>query len=198
MVECSRSIRFVKRQRIRTKIFEAAASLIREKGYSDMTVRMICAKADVSVGMFYRNFDSKDDVLSFFYECTAEAYKSDLQDHLARMAIKDQLINFYTWIARFTANFGLEFVRDFLNPTRKSVRSDTAENHVVSIGKDLLDSAVARKEITLSENRTTFEVTHDILTIVKGSLLDWAISGGTYDVAAYVRAFLARTLESLL
>ena len=190
--------RNVKRMIIRQKVFHATAELIREIDYADLTVRMICAEADVSVGMFYRNFQSKDDVLTLFYEQIAEAYEREMRDHLAGMHIKDQLIGFYSWVVRYAADFGLEFVRRFLNPNSVSIKSDYAENQVVSIGKAFLDGAVDREEITLSDNRTTFDVTHDILIIVKGSMLDWAITGGTYDLPDYVEAFLAKTIKCLL
>jgi AcrR family transcriptional regulator len=190
--------RKVKRMIIRQNIFHVTAGLIREIDYADLTVRMICAEADVSVGMFYRNFQSKDDVLTLFYEEIAEAYEREMRDHLAGMHIKDQLIGFYSWVASYAAEFGLEFVRRFLNPNSVSIKSDYAENQIVSIGKALLDGAVDRGEITLSENCTTFDVTHDILVIVKGSLLDWAISGGTYNLQDYVRMILGKTIKCLL
>jgi AcrR family transcriptional regulator len=190
--------RKVKRMIIRQKIFHVTAGLIREIDYADLTVRMICAEADVSVGMFYRNFQSKDDVLTLFYEEIAEAYEREMRDHLAGMHIKDQLIGFYSWVASYATEFGLEFVRRFLNPNSVSIKSDYAENQVVSIGKALLDGATDRGEITLSENCTTFHVTHDILVIVKGSLLDWAISGGTYNLQDYVRMILGKTIQCLL
>lgn len=192
------SPRKVKRRIIRQKIFHATADLIREMDYANLTVRMICAEADVSVGMFYRNFQSKDDVLTFFYERIAEAYEREMRDHLAGMPVKDLLIAYYSWVAGFAGRFGLEFVRRFLNPNSMSVKSDYAENQVVSIGKALLDGAVDRSEITLSDDRTTFDVTHDILVLVKGSLLDWAITGGAYDLPRYVQALLAKTIECLL
>jgi AcrR family transcriptional regulator len=190
--------RKVKRMIIRQKIFHVTAGLIREIDYADLTVRMICAEADVSVGMFYRNFQSKDDVLTLFYEEIAEVYEREMRDHLAGVHIKDRLIGFYSWVASYAAEFGLEFVRRFLNPNSVSIKSDYAENQVVSIGKALLDGAVDRGEITLSDNCTTFDVTHDILVIVKGSLLDWAISGGTYNLQDYVRMILGKTIKCLL
>ena len=198
MAKCLPNPKKVKRMIIRRKVFRTTAELIRELDYADLTVRMICAEADVSIGMFYRNFHSKDDVLTFFYEQIAEAYEREMRDHLAGMHIKDQLIGFYSWVARYAADFGLEFVRRFLNPSGVSVKSDYAENQVVSIGEALLEGAVDRGEITLSDNRTTFDVTHDILIIVRGTLLDWAITGGAYDLPDYVQAFLAKTIKCLL
>ena len=47
----------------RRTIMDAAAQLIREKGFETMTVRDICKKAGVTTGAFYHHFPSKEALL---------------------------------------------------------------------------------------------------------------------------------------
>lgn len=182
----------------RQKIFAATSELIRKMDYADITARMICAEAGISIGMFYRNFPSKDSVLSFIYEEIAETYEAEIRDTLIDLPVRKRLICFYIWLSSFVSCFGLQFVRHFLDANTISVKSDYDNNQAVLIGKHLLDAAVEKGELTLSEGRMSFEVTHDILVIVKGALLDWAISGGAYDLADYVKALLEKTMPALL
>lgn len=198
MAAHSRTTRNLKHNAIRQRIFDAAAELIVKTDYANVTVRMICEKAGISIGMFYRNFESKDNVLSFLYEKIAEIYETEICDSLTALPVEDRLIEFYTWIACFVSHFGLQFVRHFLDPNNVSVKSDYETNQVVLIGKSLLEKAAARGEITLGDGRATFDATHDILVLVKGALLDWAISGGTYNLPEYVRTLLAKTMAALL
>lgn len=183
---------------IQSKIFDAAMELIHKNGYGDVTVRTICERAGVSIGMFYRNFNSRDDVITYFYTRTANTYEEKLRSSLKGLPIKEQLINFYTWVAEFTGGLGLDFITLFLRMDKPGVKSDFMDNEVVAIGRELLDSAVARGEITLPEGRDSFEVTHDILIINKGIILDWCVANGAYDIAAYTEGFLRRTIPSLL
>ncbi len=48
----------------RQAILDAAAGLMREKGFHDLTVRDICAAAGVTTGAFYHHFSSKEDLLT--------------------------------------------------------------------------------------------------------------------------------------
>ena len=43
-------------------------SVMAEKGYQGVTVRDICERAEVSIGSFYRYFETKPDILQGMYE----------------------------------------------------------------------------------------------------------------------------------
>ena len=57
-----------KSDRTRHRIFEAAMSIMVEKGYQGVTIRDICERAEVSIGSFYRYFETKSDILRGMYE----------------------------------------------------------------------------------------------------------------------------------
>ena len=52
-----------KRDRTRTKLMEAARSLIREKGYEDTTLEAIAERAGMTTGAIYGNFKNRDELL---------------------------------------------------------------------------------------------------------------------------------------
>lgn len=45
------------------KINQAIAELVKEKRYESITIREICQKANISVGSYYKHFNSKDDII---------------------------------------------------------------------------------------------------------------------------------------
>ena len=60
-------------QQVRThatlgKLLDAAESLLDEKSWSEISVAEIAAKADSSVGAFYRRFSDKDALLHSIHE----------------------------------------------------------------------------------------------------------------------------------
>lgn len=97
-------IRKERRQtQIRDSIFNHAIKLADQYGYENVTVRMICSEAGISIGMFYRNFDSKGDVLLYFYEHAVQAYEKTLRETLINYPARERLIRFYVWITDFTS-----------------------------------------------------------------------------------------------
>jgi AcrR family transcriptional regulator len=64
-----------KGQRTKEQLFDTAVTLIKEKGFDNVTVEDICNKAGVAKGTFYIYYESKSDIIR-------ESYKSDFQSYL--------------------------------------------------------------------------------------------------------------------
>ena len=76
----------------RSKIYEAALKLFREKGFEQTTMRDIAAKADVALGAAYYYFASKDAiVLAFYQEMQEESHESILEALAGRRKLKDRI-----------------------------------------------------------------------------------------------------------
>jgi AcrR family transcriptional regulator len=57
--------------RTRARVLESALALFRDRGYATTTLRDIASEADVSLGLVYRYFRSKDDLVVAIYEDVA-------------------------------------------------------------------------------------------------------------------------------
>ncbi len=187
-----------KQQALQNTIFDAATALIKEYGYEQVTVRMICEAAGISIGMFYRNFKSKNDVLSYFYDKAVEAYETNILESIKDLPAEKQLIEFYVWLTKFTAGLGGGFVQQFYTPGYNAIKSDTIDNEVVSIGCGLVQAAEEDGRLTLAPGRTAWNITHDFLIIVKGILLDWYVSGSNYNSEAYARELIEKFAPIIL
>ena len=49
----------------KNKIFETAVTLIKSKGYNNVTVSEICQAAGLAKGSFYVHYDSKEDIVRY-------------------------------------------------------------------------------------------------------------------------------------
>lgn len=73
------------RRRRREQILESAVDLFARHGFEGTSVRMIADAADVSAGLLYNYFESKDDVLRAIFRRSME----DVQESFARAAVGD-------------------------------------------------------------------------------------------------------------
>ena len=63
----------VQTQETKQKIYKAASSILKKKGYAYLTVSNICAVAGVSNGTFFYHFKTKDELLVYYnYQKFAE------------------------------------------------------------------------------------------------------------------------------
>ncbi len=52
-----------RKKKLYRKIHQAITELVKEKNYDSITIREICQKADISIGSYYKHFNSKDDII---------------------------------------------------------------------------------------------------------------------------------------
>jgi len=60
----------------KNKIFETAVTLIKDKGYDNVTVDEICRTAGLAKGSFYVHYKSKEDIVRESYYTDMGAYIS--------------------------------------------------------------------------------------------------------------------------
>ena len=67
-------------QAARSKLYETALSLIRDRGYEATTLRAVAAQAGVSAGLLYRYFPSKRALVLALYDQLSEDYSRQAQE----------------------------------------------------------------------------------------------------------------------
>jgi len=75
----TQSARTRKGEQTRGAILEAALALIAEQGYAGTTMRKIAARCDCSLGLAYRYFARKEDIVLAFYEQCAQQLEEEVR-----------------------------------------------------------------------------------------------------------------------
>lgn len=197
MVKSTNERKLEKQQHIQNLIFDTTTRLMKRYTFDEITVRMICADAGISVGMFYRNFSTKAEILSFFYQKALQDYKGIL-DTQTQLTFKEKLTSYYLWIVSYTAGFGQDFIKHFYTPDNKAIKADSENNEIAALSNLILQQAVDEGEYVLPGHRQIIEITHEFLILVKGILLDWYINEGAYDLLSYASDYLKRVINTLL
>ena len=126
----------MRNKKLKQQIFDVALQMMKEVGFENITLRMICQEANISTGMFYQHFENKEDLLSFYYDEAQEEFNSVGKQRLEGLDIKNQLIEFYVWLFEFTSNLGVDFCRNFFSSkNKKAVR-----NHNLYLTKKVLNN----------------------------------------------------------
>lgn len=90
----------------KTMISGALTELIREVGYRNITITMLCERAQIARRTFYRNFDTIEDVLRHIGGQTIDALCLELQLH-ANETKYDVLVAFFSFWVEHRDTFSL-------------------------------------------------------------------------------------------
>ena len=187
----------MKNRKLKEHIFNVALSLMKQIGYDNITIRMICSEAGISTGMFYQHFSSKDDILAFYYDKAQADFEEIVIEKLAGLSIDKQLVEFYTWVCGFTAELGVDFCRNFFSSKNQRMNTNLFHNKMIDITNRCIEDACAAG-FRLSEGRTAYAVSKDLCVMVKGVIFDWSAHDGSYDMAQFAHDLLMRCIGGLL
>ena len=104
-----------KSDRTRQRIFDAAMAIMSEKGYQGVTIRDICQRAEVSIGSFYRYFETKSDILRGMYENGDQLMQEEAPE-LADRPWMERIMVFIAKYAQLNIDTGLAAMRILYNP----------------------------------------------------------------------------------
>ena len=188
----------LKSKETKGRIFRAAKTILRKKGYEELSIKNICEEAGVSNGSFYHHFKTKDDLLSYCIE-EQPGINPDLLDMPENAdEAKTIIIHVYLNYVHYCQELGLEFMSNYYTPKNQSlnpaIRTErpypivTVHNYLEKIQ----NAGIIKLKYSLDE------VTTDIRMIVIGNVFEWCLKEGESDFEGNMRRSLETYLNGLM
>ena len=190
--------RFETEEREKKRIFDMALNMMEEVGYNGVTVRALCAKAQISTGKFYYYFRSKEEIFSYHFDNAIREFKEHVRTKdWDSMDIREQIIQYYTWYVEYTASFGLDFVIHFYNNENQAFNLAHSSIAVVELTEVFFQKAVQNGYV-IPDGKTIREIALDFCVIVKGCIFNWCVQRGSFSLPEYTKDLLTRCARGLL
>lgn len=181
------------------RIFNIALEVMNEVGYEGLSIRGLCAKAEISTGKFYSLFHSKADLLRFYFDRAIQSFQEEVRqwENWDSLDIKQQIVDFYTWYLEYTVKFGLDFVSHFYSSSNEVFTDSASYTVIISLTETFFQKAVQNGYV-VPDNKTIHEIACDLCVIVKGCIFQWCINRGSFDLPKYAKDLLTSCVRSLL
>ena len=176
--------------KIKKSIFDAALPLIKSKGYDNVTIRDICAAADISTGMFYRHFESKENLLEFLCTLSADKLERFVPRDDSEATVIDQIVDYYLYFTRYTMDIGLDFWRHFFTPQSDALRESAYHEAVIAVPVAVLEHAEKERGLIMPEGRSARQIALELCIIMKGIFFDWGLRYGELDMLECVESII--------
>ena len=185
---------------LKEKILAAAVALIRCEGSQSVTVRKVCAKAEVSTGTFYHYFRDKNDLMMCFVkEAVIGTYHLDTPI----TNITKRTIELYMLLLNRYLGLGKDFMKHFYSTNNISLSAymgqiDGKFAPGTVMEKNELDIIEAQKAGIVSTEVDAHMICEDICTIVKGCVFEWCLEDGTMDIEHILTRIISRYFSTYL
>ena len=177
----------LKTQETKDRIYLAADTILKKKGFSFLTITNICKVAEVSNGTFFYHFKTKDDLLSYYiFDKFAEyRVKHDFDKLVADFPFDRRIVAYYSAWAAYMEEVGLEFFTSFYNTKNYSLDvrrfNDRKPMVMWNFPRTCLEEAA--EEGLLKEDIPLSHIAEVLATIIKGVAFDWCLSEGAFKMS---------------
>lgn len=187
-----------KSQATKEKIFRAAKTILKKKGYEELSIKNICEEAGVSNGSFYHHFKTKDDLLSYYIEELPSIDPDVLGVPANVEEAKEAIVQVYLNYVTYCRELGVEFMAGYYDTKNQAlnvaIRSERP--YPIVTVQNYVEKAVQAGRVQLIGDIDGF--TTDIRMIVIGNVFEWCLRDGQVDFEGNMRRSLERYLESTL
>ncbi|MDO4978287.1 MAG: TetR/AcrR family transcriptional regulator [Eubacteriales bacterium] len=180
------------------RIFNVAIGFIEKVGYESLSIRKICAEANISVGKFYTYFKNKQELLSHFYNIAQKDFDQKIKgEDFSNLNLQDKITEFYGIYMEFTQDFGVEFVMHYFDNRNEEMDIHNNNNHIMATTDHFINEAVAGGYV-LPEGRSAHDISIDLCMIVKGIIFTWVAERGGFDLPKVTRDIFKRSIIGIL
>lgn len=175
----------------RQKIFNHAIRLFSANPYEKISVSDICASAGVSIGAFYHHFKNKESILSEGYRLFDESLEQKWNDQ--RPNVGNQGIHFLVHeqmlsMQAMGAAAAAQYFKNQLTAMDKYILNK--ERFFYKAVVDCL-----QEEINMGRlHSDAYTIADDILCLCRGTIYDWCLHDGKYDLISQGKKVLEMVL----
>lgn len=175
----------------KTKLLEAALSVIRTKGYAATSVDELCARAGVTKGAFFHHFKSKDEIAvaaanrwsettgALFADAPYHKHKDPLDRVLGYLDFRKALLK--GGVPEFTCLVGTMVQEVYeTNPEIRRACDASISNHAATLESDISE---AKKKYGIKGSWTPSSLALHTQAVLQGAFILAKAKGGA-DVAA--------------
>lgn len=188
----------LKSKETKSRIFQAAKTILQKQGYERLSIKNICEEAGVSNGSFYHHFKTKDDLLSYYIEEQPSINPDMLDVPSSACEAKNTIIHVYLNYARYARELGVNFIASYYTPKNQALNPIIRTERpypIVTVEKYLrkaIDAGVITPQISLEDILT------DIRMLIIGNVFEWCLHNGETDFEGNIRRSFSKYLDSVL
>lgn len=191
----------VRTQETKQKIYKAAISILKKKGFPYLTVSNICSVAGVSNGTFFYHFKTKDELLAYYNFNKFAEYRAEhnFETVVKDMPFDEKILTFYSYWADYVEHVGLDFFSNYYNTSNASldVRLWNRRDPVSIWNYPGECLKTAKEEGWLKPELSVDHCAVILATITKGVVFDWCLSNGATNMREAIREIMCPYLSSI-
>ncbi len=182
--------RYTKSKRTKENILQSAIKLMQEHGFTNTTIRDICANAGVSVGTFYSYFPRKEDIFADIFSFADDYFLKTVSAELSGSTIREKIVDYFKYYARLNSDTGIETMKVLYNSDNTwFIKSRPMQEVLIN----LIETGQRNGELV--SDTSAEDIASFLFILARGCCYGWCVVNGTYDLEEQLTDYISRALS---
>jgi len=174
------------------RIIRSFLEITNKKGNEKTTIRDICREAEVSVGTFYKYFQTKNDIYFAIYEPADSYFANTVNKRIKGDSAIDKVVDFSRYYAKLNVDTGLENVKKLYSPDNSLFLKRRPMHRIL---EKIIKNGQASGELT--DEMKAGEMVEFLFIIMRGCCYNWCTLNGSYNLETQMVKYIKRVMLGL-
>lgn len=185
--------RKIQAQKTKEKLYNTSIKLFKSKGFDNVTIQDIAKASNVSVGLFYNYYKSKNDILYQQFLIADEIFKDFVENKIQGNTIKEKIKNYMLFYIDFVKNQPFDFTKIlYNNDNALFIKEGRAMQTLLD---PFIEEGLKTGEITASME--VKEINEYLYQSMRGLIFHWCLHNGSFDIHKRAEKYLDLIIKSL-
>lgn len=191
-----KSKRQLQAEETKLKLFNTAIEILNKKDFDDIRIKDIVNTAEVSVGSFYKYYESKIDVFYHAYTIADMYFESKVSKELNKNCLVENLEIYFREYALFSSEIsGLKLTKLIYNSSNTLINRDMTSGMLGQLTK-IISAGMKNNEIN---NTYSVEfVVNYLMVSARGLVYNWCILEGNYSLEDKMQQYMQVIIIGIL
>jgi len=175
-------------------IFDTALELLNQRDFEQIKVRDIVKAAQVSIGTFYKYYETKLDVFYETYQLADEYFEDTVAPLLTQESACQRILCFFNNYARYSCEItDISLTKILYNSNNKRFNR-SGDRGMRSVLQEQIRYGLERGELHAHESET--DIAEFLMIAARGLVYNWCTRDGAYPLPESMDHFIAQILKS--
>ena len=185
--------RALQAQRTKEKIYETSINLFKSKGFDNVTIQDIAKSANISVGLFYNYYKSKNDILYQRFLIADEIFNKFIKNGIKGDTIKEKIKNYMLFYIDFVMDHPYDFIKILYNNNNTLfIKEGRAMQALLD---PIIEEGFKNEELTV--DMKVDEVNEYLYQAMRGLIFHWCLHNGDFDLHQRAEKYLDLLIRPL-
>lgn len=180
-------------QKTKDKIYKTSIKLFKSKGFDNVTIQEIAKSANISVGLFYNYFKSKNDILYQRFIIADELFNESFKKGIKGDTVKEKIKNYMLFYIDFVISNPYDFTKILYNNNNTLfIKEGRAMQTLLD---PIIEEGLRNEEITVDMKIS--EINEYLYQAMRGLIFHWCLHNGDFDLHQRAEKYLDLLIKPL-